>query len=240
MGADWKPDKEQTIIADDGTEHSIYLWVIKDTAKKEEPKNVVPKVEPKKELMKVESKNDTPKIEPKKEPETKVEPKKEPDTIKVPYVPTPQTVVDEMLKFASVKEGEVVYDLGCGDGRIVVTAVKDFKAKKGIGIDIDPQRIKESNENAKVAKVQDKVEFRVGDVLQIKDVSEANVVALYLFPELNERLAPMLWKTLKPGSRIVSHDFLMGDKYKPDKEITVKDGNGDEHTIYLWTIPEKK
>jgi ribosomal protein L11 methylase PrmA len=145
-----------------------------------------------------------------------------------------------MLKFAGVKQGEVVYDLGCGDGRIVVTAVKDFKAKKGVGFDIDPLRIKESNENAKAVKVEEKVDFRVGDVLQIKDVSEANVVALYLFPELNERLAPMLRKTLKPGSRVVSHDFLMGDNWKPDKEKTVKDGNGDEHTIYLWTIPEKK
>jgi cyclopropane fatty-acyl-phospholipid synthase-like methyltransferase len=140
-----------------------------------------------------------------------------------------------MLKFAGVKEGDVVYDLGCGDGRIVVTAVKDFKAKKGLGLDIDPQRIKESKQAAKEAKVEDRVEFRQGDVLKLKDVSEATVVTLYLFPELNEALAPMLKKTLKPGSRIVSHDFLMGD-WKPDRQITVKDAGGTPHDLFLWTI----
>lgn len=235
MGNDWKPDKELVVTADDGTEHSVYLWIIKDPAKKVEPKPE-PKKTPEVKIV-------PPKVEPKMPPEVKIVPPKvepKPDTIKVPYVPTPQSVVDEMLKFAGVKEGEVVYDLGCGDGRIPITAVKDFKAKKGFGLDIDPVRIDESKENAKTAKVEAKVEFRVGDVLQLKDVSEANVVTLYLFPELNERIAPMLRKTLKPGSRIVSHDFLMGDDWKPEKEKTVKDANGDEHTLYLWTIPEPK
>lgn len=159
------------------------------------------------------------------------------DTIRVPYVPTPETVVEEMLKLAGVQDGDVVYDLGCGDGRIVIAAVKDFKAKKGVGVDIDPQRVKESKQNAKTAKVEGKVEFREGDVLKITDVSEATVVTLYLFPEVNEKLAPMLKKTLKPGSRIVSHDFLMGD-WKPDKKVTVKDQGGTAHDLYLWTIPK--
>jgi uncharacterized protein (TIGR03000 family) len=179
---------------------------------------------------------------PKKE-EVKVTPKKEePKKIKLdaPFIATPQSVVDDMLKFASVKEGDVVYDLGCGDGRIVITAVKDFKAKKGVGIDLDPERIADSKKAAKNAKVEDKVEFREGDVLKIDSVAEASVVCLYLFPEINERLQPMLQKTLKPGSRIVSHDFLMKDDWKPEKEITVKDQAGNDHTIYMWTIKEAK
>src|SRR5438445_6007089 len=125
----------------------------------------------------------------------------------VPYVPRPQPVVEAMLKLADVKAGDVVYDLGCGDGRIVVTAVKQFGAKRGLGIDLDPDRVAQSNENAKKAGVADKVEFKQGDVLKLDSVADATVVALYLSPSVNRQLEPMLRKTLKPGSRVVSHDF---------------------------------
>ncbi|HEX3150243.1 MAG TPA: methyltransferase domain-containing protein [Gemmataceae bacterium] len=239
MGEDWKPEKEVTVKDKDGRDHVVYLWTIKE-AKKEPKGDSIPGV-PLKELPKtVVPKKDVPppfdrepKATPKKD--EKKDDKKDDAPRNPPYVPTPQTVVDEMLKFAGVKEGDVVYDLGCGDGRIVVTAVKSFKAKRAVGIDIDPVRVKESKQNAKEAKVEDKVEIREGDVLKIKDVSEANVVALYLFPEVNEALAPMLKKTLKPGSRIVSHDFLIGD-WKPEKQIDVKDAGGELHTLFLWTI----
>lgn len=217
MGEDWKPEKEVTVRDDDGRVHTVFLWTIKEEAKRKEEVKPAPKKD-----------------------DAKSAPKKEEPTIRVPYVPTPQSVVDEMLKLGGVKEGDVVYDLGCGDGRIVVTAVKNFKAKKGVGVDIDPERIKESKQNAKDNKVEDKVEFRQGDVLKIEDVSEATVVCLYLFPEVNERLQPMLQRTLKPGARVVSHDFLMRSDWKPEKEVSVKDADGQEHTLYLWTIKEQK
>jgi len=244
MGDEWKPEKEITVKDEEGKEHGLYLWIIpepkqpeikkKDEAKKEEPKK---KDEPKKEKPVPFEKNTKP--TPKKE-EVKPAPKKDESTIKVPYVPTPHAVVDEMLKLGGVKEGDVVYDLGCGDGRIVITAVKSFKAKRGVGVDLDPERIKESKQGAKDAKVEDKVEFRQGDVLKIDSVADATVVMLYMFPEVNERLQPMLQKTLKPGSRVVSHDFLMRDDWKPEKEITIKDATGQEHTLFLWTIPSPK
>ncbi len=231
MGDGWKPEKELTVKDEEGREHGLFLWVIPDPKKPEAKKNDAPKKE---EPKKVE-----PKKEPKKE-DVKPAPKKEEPTIKVPYVPTPHAVVDEMLKLGGVKAGDVVYDLGCGDGRIVITAVKSFKAKRGVGVDLDPERIKESKQGAKDAKVEDKVEFRQGDVLKIESVADATVVMLYMFPEVNERLQPMLQKTLKPGSRVVSHDFLMRDDWKPEKQITIKDATGQEHTLFLWTIPAAK
>ena len=149
---------------------------------------------------------------------------RQPDVI---YVPTRQSVVDAMLKVANVKAGDVVYDLGCGDGRIVVTAAK--LGARGIGIDIDPQRVKEANENVVRNGVGDRVKILNQDLFTT-DVSEANVVALYLLPSLNLRLRPTLWKTLKPGTRVVSHDFDMGD-WKPEQTLNV-----DGATIYYWTI----
>ena len=174
-----------------------------------------------------------------KKTENKKEPKKDQPTIRVPYVPTPQKVVDAMLNLAKIQAGDVVYDLGCGDGRIVVTAVKKYKAKRGWGLDLNPERLKECAANAKKEGVTDKVKFEQGDVLKVETVADANVVTLYLLPEVNRRLAPMLKKTLKPGSRIVSHDFDMGD-WKPDQKIELEDDDGFGHTIYLWTIPGNK
>ena len=150
----------------------------------------------------------------------------------VPYVPTPQVVVDEMLKLANVTKGDVVYDLGCGDGRLVITAVQKFGAARGVGVDIDPQRIKESNDNAKAAGVTDRTTFVVQDLFQT-DFKDASVVTLYLLPEVNLKLRPKLLSDLKPGTRVVSHAFDMGD-WKPEKAITVADGG---QRLYLWTIP---
>jgi uncharacterized protein (TIGR03000 family) len=162
---------------------------------------------------------------------------KQPDKIVIRYVPTPNEVVEAMLKLAEVGKEDVVYDLGCGDGRIVVTAVEKFGAKRGVGVDLDSERIRESKENAREHKVEDKVEFRQGDVLDIKDLSAASVVTLYMSDDLNLRLRPILQKTLKPGSRVVSHRFTMGD-WKPLKSITITDQDGEKYRLHLWKIGE--
>jgi SAM-dependent methyltransferase len=159
--------------------------------------------------------------------------RKEPDVI---FVPTPQEVVDKMLELAAVKKGDVVYDLGCGDGRIVVTAAKKYGAK-ATGFDVDPERIKESRENVKRNGVEALASIQQKDIFTL-DLSGANVVTLYLLPELNVKLIPQLEK-LKPGSRIVSHDFDMRG-VKPDKVVKVPTKDGWEHTVYLWTTPLKK
>lgn len=158
-----------------------------------------------------------------------------PDRYLIRYVPTPEDVVDAMCKLANVGKDDVVYDLGCGDGRIVITAVTEFKAKRGVGIDIDKTLLEWSKDNAKKAKVADRVSFRQQDVLDIKDLGDATVVMLYMGEAVNLRLMPILKKTLKPGARIVSHDFKMGD-WKPEKTITVADEDSANHDIYLWTI----
>jgi Histone methylation protein DOT1 len=151
-----------------------------------------------------------------------------PDVI---YVPTPPEVVDKMLRMAAVKEGDVLYDLGSGDGRIVITAAKQYKVR-GVGIDIDPQRIREAEENARAAGVTDLVKFRNEDLFQA-NISEATVVTLYLLESLNEKLRPKLLHDLKPGTRIVSHAFRMGD-WEPERSDDV---NGI--MIYYWTVPAK-
>jgi uncharacterized protein (TIGR03000 family) len=161
----------------------------------------------------------------------------QPDKIVIRYVPTPSEVVEAMLKLAEVGKDDVVYDLGCGDGRIVITAVEKFGAKRGVGVDLDPQRIQESKANAREHNVEGKVEFRQGDVLDIKDLSAASVVTLYMSDDLNLRLRPILQKTLKPGARVVSHRFTMGD-WKPLKTITVTDRDGEKYRLHLWKIGE--
>jgi len=148
-----------------------------------------------------------------------------------PYVPTPQDVVDRMLADANVTSSDVVYDLGSGDGRIVITAAKKYGAH-GVGIDIDPNRISESRNNARSAGVGDLVEFQRGDILQA-DVSRATVVTLYLVCSANLKLRPILTRQLRPGARIVSHAFGMGD-WKPEKVDQFKDAQGDDRVIYVW------
>lgn len=165
-------------------------------------------------------------------------PAKRPDVI---FVPTPQPVVEKMLEMAEVKKDDIVYDLGCGDGRIVVTAAKKYGVK-AIGVDIDPQRIKEAQENVRTNGIAHLVTIRQADIFEL-DFSDATVVTLYLLPELNVRLMPKLAK-LKPGTRIVSNDFDM--KGAKPKEVVNMPGHyeqdyGDiQRTIYKWVVPWEK
>ena len=153
---------------------------------------------------------------------------REPDVV---FVPTPQPVVDAMLKMANVRTGDVLYDLGSGDGRIPITAARDYGVR-GTGIDIDPKRIAEANANAKEAGVTDLVTFKQADLFT-SDFSDATVVTLYLLDSLNEKLRPKLLAELKPGTRIVSHAFRMGD-WEPQATQLVGNSN-----IYLWTVPAR-
>ncbi|HEV8094954.1 MAG TPA: class I SAM-dependent methyltransferase [Burkholderiales bacterium] len=155
-----------------------------------------------------------------------------PRTPDVIFVPTPHEVVEDMLRLVDVKKGDVLYDLGSGDGRIPIAAAKIYGVR-AVGIDIDPARIAEAQENAKKAGVTHLVEFRQADLF-LSDFREATVVTLYLLPELNVKLRPRLWAELKPGTRIVSHQFDMGD-WKPDKKL-----ESTGRTIYFWTIPDPK
>jgi SAM-dependent methyltransferase len=155
---------------------------------------------------------------------------KKPD---VEYVPTPHHVVAEMLQLVEVKPTDVVYDLGCGDGRVVIAAAKRYRAR-GVGVDIDPKRITESRANARQAGVVDRVKFLQQDLFET-DIREATVVTLYLLPQLNRQLRPKLLSDLRPGTRVVSHDFDMDD-WPPDKVIYVP-GSTYEHTVFYWVIP---
>jgi tRNA G37 N-methylase Trm5 len=155
-------------------------------------------------------------------------PARRPDVI---YVPTPEAVVEAMLQVAAVTKNDVVYDLGCGDGRIPVTAARKYGAR-GVCFDIDPQRIAEANENVAKNNVGNLVKVVQGDLFE-QDLSGASVITLYLLPSLNVKLMPKLMKELKPGTRVVSHAFDMGD-WKPEKELDV-----DGRKVYFWTIPKR-
>lgn len=167
-----------------------------------------------------------------------VQPRRQPD---VPYVPSTEEAVKIMLKLADVKASDVVYDLGCGDGRIVVAAAK-LHGARGVGIDINPERIAEARENARKAGVENLVRFEENDLFEA-NIKDATVVTLFLLPNINIRLMPKLLKDLKPGTRIVSNTFDMGD-WKPEKEATAENSEDEDsylsHKFFLWTVPEKK
>ncbi len=154
---------------------------------------------------------------------------RQPDVV---YVPTPQDVVEDMLRLADVRRGDVLYDLGSGDGRIAITAAKKYGVR-ATGIDIDPERIREANENAKKAGVTKLVVFRQEDLFKA-NFKDATVITLYLLPDLNVKLRPRLWAELKPGTRIVSHQFDMGD-WPPEKKLEMSG-----RTVYFWTVPDPK
>ncbi len=207
---DWRPVSKADFTDKDGVKHTHALWIV--GADNKGPIDTTGKP-------------------------VKPDPKR--PKLDVPYVPTPQAVVDKMLETAKLTKDDVVFDLGCGDGRIVVSAAKKHGCK-AVGVDLDPKRCEESLANVKKAGVGKLVEIREGDALKVEDLDKASVVFLYLLPELNLKLRPILEKHLKAGARIVTHDFDMGDAWKPLKEFEMKakDDDGEEavHTIYYYEI----
>lgn len=160
------------------------------------------------------------------------------DRVRVIYVPTPADVAEEMVKLARVTADDVVYEPGCGDARILIAAVRGG-AKLGVGVDIDPERVEESRANVKAAGLQDRIEIRLGDALDVKNLSAATVVLLYMGDHFNLLIRPILWRELPVGARVVSHRFLMGD-WQPDTTITViSDEDGGTYDLHLWTVTEE-
>lgn len=153
----------------------------------------------------------------------------------VPYVPTPQEVVEQMLSLANISTNDVLYDLGSGDGRIPISAAQKYNVPSATGVEINPQLVQQSQENAKKAGVSDRVNFLQQDLFQT-DLSNATVVTLYLLPDVNLKLRPKLLQELKPGTRIVSHDFDMGE-WKPERVVQIQ-GPTRQHTLYYWVVPE--
>jgi SAM-dependent methyltransferase len=152
----------------------------------------------------------------------------------VPFVPTPMPVVERMLSLAKVTKDDVVYDLGSGDGRVVITAARQYGARS-VGVEINPVWVRDARRYADAAGVTDRVTFRVADLFQT-DLRDATVVIFYLLPEVNLKLAPKLWRELRPGTRIVSHEYGLGDWPPDHTEAMVVDG--ERHVLYLWTVPE--
>jgi uncharacterized protein (TIGR03000 family) len=158
------------------------------------------------------------------------------DRVVVRYVPTPEEIVKEMVKLAGITANDVTYEPGCGDARITIAAVKSG-ARRGVGIDLDPERVKESQANVQAAGLSDKIDIRLGDALEQPDLGSMTVVFLYMGDHFNLLIRPYLWKQLPIGARVVSHRFLMGD-WKPDQTVTVTDGYGLPYELHLWTITE--
>ncbi len=158
------------------------------------------------------------------------------DKAEIRYLPTPEDIVDEMVKLAKITKDDVVFEPGCGDGRIVIAAVK-AGAKKGVGIDLDKERVKESKAAVKAANLVDKIEIREGDALEVKDYSDATAVLLYMGEEFNVLIRPTLLRDLKPGTRIVSHRFPMKD-WKPDDTKKVVGQDGLDYEIHIWKVTE--
>jgi uncharacterized protein (TIGR03000 family) len=159
------------------------------------------------------------------------------DRVQVRYVPTPDEVVDGMIKLAGVSATDVVYEPGCGDARITIAAVKSG-ARKGVGIDIDAERVADSRTKVEAAGLDGKIDIRQGDALDIKDLSQATVVFLYMGDHFNMLIRPALWRELKVGARVVSHRFTMGD-WKPDKTVSMAGPDGLEYELHLWVITEE-
>lgn len=156
------------------------------------------------------------------------------DRVRVIYVPTPDEIAVEMVKLAGVTGKDVAFEPGCGDARITIAAVKGG-ARRGVGIDIDEERVIESRANVKAAGLEDRIEIRLGDALEIKDLSAATVVFLYMGDHFNMLIRPILWRELPVGARVVSHRFTMGD-WEPDQTVTVTSSEGGEYDLHLWTI----
>lgn len=162
------------------------------------------------------------------------------DRAEVIYVPTPSDIVTRMVKLAAVNKDDVVFELGCGDARILIATVKEGGAKKGVGVDIDLERVTESTENVRKAGVANRIQIRQGDIFDdtvTAGLADATLVMLYMSDELNLLLRPKLWRTLKPGARIVSHRFTMGD-WKPDRTEEITGEDGATYKLHLWTVKE--